>query len=342
MRRTRTAAVLLSTVAMLALGACSADELPEDLPVPPKPAIMAAATGTWIDGTFSSIYGARFYRVYIPSTYTGTARPMMVMLHGCLQDGYDFAAGTRMNSFAESRNFIVLYPEQGTAYNPGDCWNWFYTSNQVRGSGEPSVIAGMIDWVKAHYAIDSNRVGVAGFSAGAAMATIMACTYPDRVRKLAEVAGVQYGAATTSSGGTNAMLFGSIYDPNAMGTDCSTRQATGGKRVIPTLVFHGTADGTVNPVNAAQTTQQWTQTNDLADGSDNGNVDYTADATVTGTACRAYTRYDYNNSANGQTVVRRYVISGMDHRWPGGSSAGTYTDACAPDASQIIVDFFGF
>ncbi|HET7464625.1 MAG TPA: PHB depolymerase family esterase [Longimicrobium sp.] len=336
MRRTRTAAVLLLA---FALAACTADApmSPDRAPVAPRRA------ATWIDGTYNSIYGARFYRVYIPSTYTGTARPLMVMLHGCLQDGYDFAAGTRMNSFAESRNFIVLYPEQGTAYNPSDCWNWFYTSNQVRGSGEPSVIAGMIDWVKSHYAVDGTRVGVAGFSAGAAMATIMACTYPDKVRKLAEVAGVQYGAATTSGGGTNAMLFGSIYDPNSMGTDCYNRMATGGPRTIPTLVFHGSADGTVNVVNAHQTSQQWTQTDDLAsDGSDNGNVDYTADATVSGTACRSYTRYDYNNSTNAAVVVRKYIISGMDHRWPGGSSAGSYTDSCAPDASQIIVDFFGF
>lgn len=335
MRRTRTAALLL----LLSLSACTADAPTAADRQPTNPRRAA----TWVSGTFSSVYGARFYRVYIPSTYTGTARPLMVMLHGCLQDGYDFAAGTRMNTFAESRNFIVLYPEQGTAYNPSDCWNWFYAANQVRGAGEPSVIAGMIDWVKSHYAVDANRVGIAGFSAGAGMATIVACTYPDKVRYLASAAGVQYGAATTAGGGTNAMLFGSIYDPNSMGTDCKNRMATGGARLIPTLVFHGTGDATVNVVNAHQTAQQWTQTSDLAsDGSDNGNVDYTADATVSGTTCRAWTRYDYRNSTNGAVVVRKYIITGMDHRWPGGSSAGSFTDTCAPDASQIVVDFFGF
>ncbi len=340
MRRIRHAAVLLAA----ALAACTADA-----PTSPSGGRMPAApraalgTATWVDGVYNSVYGARYYRLYIPSTYTGTARPMMVMLHGCTQDGYDFAAGTRMNAFAESRNFLVLYPEQGTAYNPTDCWNWFYTANQSRGAGEPYVIAGMIDWAKASYAVDAARVGMAGFSAGAAMATTMACTYPDRVRRLASVAGVQYKAATTAGGGTNAMMFGSSYDPNGRGTDCWNAMAAGGRRVIPTLVFHGSADGTVNPVNATQTVQQWTQTNDLAsDGADNGNVDNTADFTTTATACRSYTRTDYNNASNGQTVVRRYVVSGLGHRWPGGSSAGSYTDACAPDATQIIVDFFGF
>jgi poly(hydroxyalkanoate) depolymerase family esterase len=342
MRRSHTAAVLLSTLAALALSACTADAPTVSTAAPQHPR-MVTGTATWIDGVYNSVYGARYFRLYVPSTYTGTARPMMVMLHGCLQNGYDFDAGTRMSAFAETRNFLVLYPEQGTAYNGSDCWNWFYPANQSRGAGEPYVIAGMIDWVKANYAVDGTRVGVAGFSAGAAMATIMGCTYPDRVRKLAEVAGVMYEGATTAIGGTNAMLYGSVYDPNGRGTDCWNAMATGGRRVMPTLVFHGTSDGTVNPVNAGQTAQQWTQTNDLAsDGSDNNNVDYTADATVTGTTCRSWTQYDYRNSANGQTVVRKYLISGMDHRWPGGSTAGSYTDPCAPDASRIILDFFGF
>lgn len=339
MRCTRFAAVLLAA----ALAACTADAPTSPAARTPPAPSTALGTATWVDGVYNSVYGARYFRLYIPASYAGTARPLMVMLHGCLQDGYDFAAGTRMNTFAESRNFLVLYPEQGTAYNPSDCWNWFYTTNQSRGAGEPYVIAGMIDWVKANYAVDGARVGVAGFSAGAGMATIMACTYPDRVRKLAAVAGVQFRAATTAGGGTNAMLFGSSYDPNSRGTDCWNAMATGGRRVIPTLVFTGSADGTVNPVNATQTVQQWTQANDLAsDGADNANVDNTADFTTTATACRSFTRSDYYNASNGQTVVRKYVISGMNHRWSGGSSAGSYTDSCGPDASQIIVDFFGF
>lgn len=333
---------IFATLAAALLAGCTPDA-PTAVTPPEAPERAVLAGGQWISGTYNSAYGARFYRLYVPSGYTGTARPLMVMLHGCLQDGYDFAAGTRMNELAEARGFLVLYPEQGTLYNASDCWNWFSTANQSRGSGEPAVIAGMIDRVKAGYAVDGTRLGVAGFSAGASMATIMACTYPDRVRKVAEVAGTMFKAATTSIGGTNAMLYGSSYSPDARGTDCWNAMAGGGRRVIPTLVFHGSLDATVNPVNAAQTAQQWTQALDLAsDGADNGNVDYVADATVNGTACRSFTRYDYRNSANGATVVRRYAISGLGHRWPGGSSAGSYTDACAPDASLLIVDFFGF
>jgi poly(hydroxyalkanoate) depolymerase family esterase len=303
----------------------------------------AAVQTGWISGTYSNAYGARFYRLWVPAGYTGTTpRPLMVMLHGCQQDGYDFAAGTRMNTFADSRSFLVLYPEQGTAYNPADCWNWYYTVNQVRGSGEPSLIAGMIAWVKANYSVDGARVGIAGFSAGAAMASIMGCAYPDQVRRVAAFAGVQYGAATTSGGGTSAMLYGSIYDPASMGNSCYGTMGSY-RREVPTLVFHGTSDLTVNPVNAHQTLSQWAQANDRGyDALDDNDVDDTADATSTATACRSYTRYDYRNAQSGATTMRKYMISGLGHRWSGGSSAGSYTDSCGPDASSIIVSFFGF
>lgn len=328
-------------VAGLAAAGCADTTAPRADADAAAPA-LAVQTG-WISGTYANAYGARFYRLWVPAGYTGTTpRPLMVMLHGCQQDGYDFAAGTRMNTFADSRNFLVLYPEQGTAYNPVDCWNWYYTVNQVRGSGEPSLIAGMIAWVKANYNVDAARVGVAGFSAGAAMANIMGCAYPDQVRRVAAFAGVMYGGATTSGGGTNAMLYGSIYDPASMGNSCYSAMGSY-RREVPTLVFHGTADATVNPVNAHQTLSQWAQANDRGyDAVDDNDVDDTADATSTATACRGYTRYDYHNAQTGATTLRKYMISGLGHRWSGGSSAGTYTDACGPDASSLIVGFFGF
>jgi poly(hydroxyalkanoate) depolymerase family esterase len=330
----------IAVLSLLALAAACADA--PTAPMAGTPA-RHAVVGGWNYGSYTNAYGSRSYQLYVPSSYTGaTPVPLMVMLHGCSQTASDFAAGTRMNSWAESRGFLVLYPQQSVFANGGSCWNWFYIANQVRGSGEPSIIAGMIDQVKAGYNVDAARVGTAGISAGAAMSSIMACTYPDKVRKAATSAGMMYGAATTATGGVNAMLYGSIYDPVAEGTDCYNRMGAN-RRTIPVLIFQGTGDGTVNPVNASQVTSQWTQTADLTtDGADNGNVDATADATVSGTTCRAYTRYDYDNSATGAVVVRKYLVSGMGHAWSGGSTAGSYTDPCGPDASSLLVSFFGF
>ncbi|MFC4425091.1 alpha/beta hydrolase family esterase [Deinococcus navajonensis] len=341
--------VLSILLPSLLLAACGQTVQPPGTPAGPAGAqapsrtIRAQATGHWVSGTYSNPYGARYYRLWVPAGYDGTtARPMMVMLHGCTQDGYDFAAGTRMNAIADTRNFLVLYPEQGTAYNAYDCWNWFYDVNQHRGSGEPSLIAGMIAWTKSNYRVDSARVGVAGLSAGAAMANIMGCTYPDQIRRVAAFAGIMYRGATTASGAGSTQSSGSIYDPNERGSSCASEMGSV-RRVMPTLLFHGTADSTVSLTNTHQTGAQWAQTNDLAyDGLDDGDIDNTADATVSGSSCRSYTRYDYKNSATGAVVLQKYVISGLGHAWSGGSTAGSYTDPCGPDASALVVNFFGF
>jgi poly(hydroxyalkanoate) depolymerase family esterase len=290
-----------------------------------------------------SYYGSNFYyKVYVPTSYkAGTAVPMMVMLHGCLQNPDDFAAGTKMNALAEQKGFIVLYPEMNYYANSSMCWNWFYDYNQHRGAaGEADIIKGMVDTVKGKYTINSSKVYVAGLSAGATMATIMGVTYPNVFSGVGVAAGLEYNAADDAYTATSVMSYGS-YDPDLAGKDAYDEMGSL-KRRMPVIVFQGTDDTTVDPINGDQVVSSWAQVNDLVDdGIDNNSMNDITDGTTTATAPggKQYTKFLYKDK-NGAGLIEYYNVFGMKHAWSGGSSAGSYTDPAGPDATTIMWNFF--
>ncbi|EGK11635.1 alpha/beta hydrolase family esterase [Kroppenstedtia eburnea] len=280
----------------------------------------------------------RAYKLYIPSRHDGqTPLPLVVMLHGCTQNPDDFAAGTGMNTLAEKEGFLVAYPEQPIFANMNKCWNWFDPAHQSRNMGEPASIAGVVRQIQREYAVDDHQVHVAGLSAGGAMSVIMGATYPDMFAAIGVGAGLEYQAATTISGAYMAMLYGGP-DPSRQGELAFRRMGTRA-RSVPTIVFHGTADYTVNPINADQVISQWARTNDLAVGG--GGIDDISDGSEQKTAPGGYdyTRFLYKDGS-GNILMEKYMIQKMGHAWSGGNSAGSYTDPKGPDASRIMWEFF--
>ena len=297
------------------------------------PAQPAAAASTF-SGYYTNSSGTRYYEGYVPSSYrAGTAIPLVVALHGCTQTTGDFAAGSRLNAKAEASGFIVLYVQQSAYANGALCWNWMTWSNQFRGSGEPSLIAGITNLVRSSYTINAKRIHATGVSAGGAMSVIMGATYPDIFASIAVHAGCEYdGYPCGSSGGQSPTTAGNeAFD--AMGTY---------KRVVPVQVWHGTSDTTVYPINGSQVISQWAQTNDRAyDGIDNNDIDDVADVTTPGQVVggRSYTTYDYKGPS-GAVVMQKVLVNGMGHAYSGGSSAGSYTDPTGPDATTLSWNFF--
>lgn len=280
----------------------------------------------------------RAYKLYIPSRHDGqTPLPLVVMLHGCTQNPDDFAAGTGMNILAEQQGFLVAYPEQPIFANMNKCWNWFFPINQSRGMGEPASIAQVVNQIKKEYSVDHNRVYISGLSAGGAMSVIMGATYPDVFAAVGVGAGLEYKAAVTVAGAYAAMYSGGP-NPEQQG-ELAYRAMGTAARPVPTIVFHGTADSTVHPVNADQVITQWAKTNDLASGVET--IDDIPEGSEQGKVPggRDYTRFFYKDGS-GNILMEKYMIKGMGHAWSGGNSAGSYTDPKGPNASRILWKFF--
>jgi poly(hydroxyalkanoate) depolymerase family esterase len=234
--------------------------------------------------------------------------PLIVMLHGCTQSPDDFAAGTGMNRLAEEHGFLVAYPAQAKGANFQKCWNWFNDQDQKRDSGEASIIAGIATQVMADYAVDPSRVYAAGLSAGGAAAAICAAAYPDVFAAIGVHSGLACGAAQGMGAAFTAMQQGgAALTPNA--------------RQVPTIVFHGDADRTVNKINGAQVITQ--AGGDLSRGT-----------VIEGTAGGiSYTK----------TVMpglEHWLLHGAGHAWSGGNPAGSFTDPRGPDASAEMLRFF--
>jgi len=284
----------------------------------PEPDDLGPGAGQFLVRRYDGGGGTLRYRLYVPSGYRGKPVPLVVMLHGCKQGPEDFAAGTRMNKFAEELNFLTAYPEQPATANVSRCWNWFLPEHQRRGAGEASLIAGVTEQVMRERAIDRSRVYIAGLSAGGAAAAIMASAYPDLYAAVGVHSGLVCGAAHDIASAFGAMRHG-------IRSDVLRRQ----RHVVPTIVFHADDDRTVNPRNGEHIIKQAAADMQLQRTVETGYVP----------GGRAYSRTCYVDRS-GAVVLEAWTIHGGGHAWAGGSPYASYTDPRGPDATREMTKFF--
>ncbi len=281
-----------------------------------------ATPGDWLSGLAMGPGGARRYRLYRPpDLQTGERLPLLVMLHGCGQDAAGFAQSTRMNALARRERFLVLYPEQDRLASAQRCWNWFDTRSG-RAHGEAALILAAIDQVCLVQPVDRACVALAGLSAGASMAALIASRHPARFKAVVMHSGIAPGAADSTATALAAMRGHRLPAPWSPAPGHTLLP------LPPLLVIQGGRDTVVAASNGAAAAGVWALAGGAAAGTPrNQQRGQRHPMQVT----------DFKH--RGRTAVTLVHVDQLGHAWSGGAPHLPYSDAQGPDASRLVWSF---
>ncbi|MDR6446877.1 extracellular catalytic domain type 1 short-chain-length polyhydroxyalkanoate depolymerase [Paraburkholderia sp. 22099] len=300
-----------------------------------RPRASAWASGSWTRSFHSApaapgrLVNHLQYGLYIPSGHALEAMPLVVMLHGCTQSIDEFAAGTRMNVLADRFGFAVVYPEQSKHAHSHRCWHW-YDSSDSAGGAETRAVVSLVDALVAEHGFDSERVYVAGISAGAGLTALLAINYPERFAAVALHSGPAFGEAHSGITAMDVMRRGARGEPAELVDEIADVKQYPG---MPALIIHGDADHVVAPVNAEQLAVQFLRLNRIVDESGARKSGDIREERKGGMVMRDYVR-------GGRRVVRLCRVQGLAHAWSGGDDALPFHSAKGPDASALVWEFF--
>jgi poly(hydroxyalkanoate) depolymerase family esterase len=267
------------------------------------------------------------YGLYLPAAAPSRVdMPLVVMLHGCKQTAESFAAGTRICRLAERAGFAVLLPEQAKTAHPHRCWHW----HEDPAHSEAPGVASLVEAIVAEHGCDPACVYLAGISAGAGLATVLAVHYPALFAAVGLHSGPVFGAADSTMAAMRVMHGGSREDPVRLveqAVDIATYPG------MPAIIVHGEIDAVVAKRNAEQLSVEFARLNRLIDAQGELRVGEQ----------RTYSRdavdyVDYMKA--GRLVVRVCIVKGLGHAWSGGDPREAFHSGKGPDATAMLWQFF--
>ena len=250
-----------------------------------------------------------------PKQDPATTLPLVIALHGLLNNPEGAARQTEFDALADREGFVVAYPDARLTF-----WNIF---DSRREADDVRFICALIDQMVATHQVDPARVYLTGTSNGGMMVHTVARAVPERFAAIAPA-------------------FGSI-----------TRAAEHGGPPgvpMPTLVIHGTSDRIIRwdgggssriglpwYASVPETVAFWAQNNGCADTGDTVPLPDT-DPTDGTTASRTV----YGGCRDDAEVVL-YTVYGGGHNRPGSLNYpnGGYGRVCMDfNATEVMWAFF--
>jgi poly(3-hydroxybutyrate) depolymerase len=185
---------------------------------------------------------------------------------------------------------------------------------------EADAILGAIDHICRTQAVDPQRMALAGLSAGAGMAALVAVRRPQGFRAIAMHSGIAPGLAQSTASALGAM--------HGLRSAVPLAALAAGAHLPALLVIQGRADTTVAPSNGAKAALLWA----AREGAQPGRP-----RTLQRGARYAQTLTDYCHL--GRLVSTLCEIDKLGHAWSGGAASHAYGDPKGPDASRMIWAF---
>ncbi|MGM0386711.1 MAG: alpha/beta hydrolase family esterase [Actinomycetota bacterium] len=251
----------------------------------------------------------RRYLLHVPeSIVPGEPVPLVVDLHGFAQWPANQRDISNWDDLADEEGFIVVHPE-GTGFP----LRWAsHSPDAPQTDRDVTFIADLIDHLSGEYAVDPDRIHVAGISNGGGMAFVLSCELP--------------GIASI---GTVAGLFTYPWE------SCDRT------RPVPLIAFHGLADEIV-PFGGGPLDSSEDEAPDVASwmadlAARNGCTEQTA---LPAEGVLGGTRWSRCDA--GADVVLHTIADG-GHTWPGGDPLPAFIagyTSPAIDATATMWEFF--
>ncbi len=206
---------------------------------------------------------AKLKMFYYPQRKAKGPYPLVVAIHGCLQNAAEYAISTDWNKLADRYGFMVLYPEQNPHNNLMNCYNWmgkwWDKSNMQRGQGENGSIMQMVKYLQNKYPIDRSKIFVTGLSAGAVQTAIMLATWPDVFAGGAILAGVPFLCAEGLTKAMKCMKEGRQKRAKEWANLVQKGFKNHQGNYPKVAIWHGLKDEVVHPKNVSELVKQWGQ-----------------------------------------------------------------------------------
>ena len=282
------------------------------------------ATGTSSEGTITTSDGrTRRYRTYVPAGLpAGSAVPLVIALHGGLGTSSQFAANSGLNGFAQSNNFIAVYPDgignqpDGTGYQT---WNGGYCCGPAATQtvDDVSFIRNLVAQLRTTMPIDTRRIYAMGHSNGGILSYRLACDLSGVIVAIGLQAGSNIVAGCQPTNSVSVFHLHGTADTNV--------PINGGKGSGLSVTVFASARGSVDAMAGLNGCNVSSPVSLVA-----ANTDVTA---LSWTGCRS------------NTEVRFVTVKNASHAWMGhaAQSAGSSSYVGTPypnlDATRAILSF---